>query len=71
MIDSNLSAEKFFQKILTGMMGLPIFNGGMVTGVAGDRRSWRPFSVGEGVGGSFCPLESFIGFNSVVQLDSV
>ena len=35
------------------MMGLPIFDGDIGGGVAGARRSWRPFSVSEGVGGVF------------------
>jgi len=61
MIDSNLSAEKIFQKILTGMMGLQNFSGGIGGGVAGDRRSWRPFSVPEGVGAllAFKTLQGF------------
>jgi len=33
------------------MMELQLFDGGIGGGVADARRSWRPFSVGEGVGG--------------------
>jgi hypothetical protein len=65
MIDSNLSAEKFFWNILAGMMGFPIFDGGIGGGVASDRRSWRPFSVPEGVGGVVRSFESLQGFTSI------